>query len=172
MNRRISALLVLATFVAGCGSDEEPATTRAGQPTTSSPSLGGTYERGLTRADIERTDHLREESLPNQEKPQPGPLELTLEKGTMTMTDVGAGVTIRQDFSATSDGAFRIGAYQAPDQGSFCGPDVSQTGSYTWERSGDVLTLEGKEDECADRDSSLSGQWKRRADPGEGSEGS
>ena len=57
------------------------------------------------------------------------------------MTDVGAGVTIRQDFSATSDGAFRIGAYQAPEQGSFCGPDVSQTASYMWERSGDVLTL-------------------------------
>jgi hypothetical protein len=50
MNRRISALLVLAALVAGCDSDdEEPTTTRAGQPTTSSPSLGGTYERRLTR---------------------------------------------------------------------------------------------------------------------------
>ena len=163
MNRRISALLVVAAFVAGCGSDdEEPSATRASQLTTSSPSLAGTYERRLTRADIERTDHLRDESLPDQEKPKPGPLELTLEMGTLTMTDVGAGVTIRQDFSATSDGAFRIGAYQAPDQGSFCGPDVSQTASYTWERSGDVLTLGAEQDECADRDSILSGEWKRR----------
>ena len=37
--------------------------------------------------------------------------------------------------------AFRIGAYQAPDQGAFCGPDVSQTASYSWERSGELLTL-------------------------------
>lgn len=163
MRKRISALLALAALGAGCGSDdEEPTTTRASQPTTSSPSLAGTYERRLTRADIERTDHLRGETLPNQEKPQPAPLELALERGTLTMTDVGAGVTIRQDFSATSDGAFRIGAYQAPDQGSFCGPDVSQTASYAWERSGDVLTLGAEQDECADRDSILSGEWKRR----------
>jgi hypothetical protein len=162
MRRWFSAFVVVAALVAGCGSDdEEPTTTRASQLLTSSPSLGGTYERRLTRADIGRTDHQRDEALPNQEKPQPGPLELALEKGTMTMTDVGAGVTIRQDFSATSDGAFRIGAYQAPEQGSFCGPDVSQTASYTWEKSGDVLTLEADQDECADRDSSLSGEWKR-----------
>ena len=78
------------------------------------------------------------------------------------MTDVGADLTIRQDFSATSDGAFRIGAYQAPEQGSFCGPDISQTASYTWKRSGDVLSLQAEQDECADRDSSLSGEWKLR----------
>ena len=162
MRQLISALVVLAAIAAGCGSDEEPRPATKDLRTTSSPSLGGTYERRLTRADIERTDHLRDESLPNQEKPQPGPLERALEKGTLTMIDVGAGVTIRQDFSATSDGAFRIGAYQAPDQGSFCGPDVSQTASYTWERSGDVLTLGAEQDECVDRNSILSGEWERR----------
>jgi len=163
MRKRIPALLALATLGAGCGSDDEELTVApASRLTTSSPSLAGTYERRLTRADIERTDHLRDESLPDQEKPQPGPLELRLEQGTLTMTDVGAGVTIRQDFSATSDGAFRIGAYQAPDQGSFCGPDVSQTASYTWERSGDVLRLGPEQDQCPDRDSILSGEWKRR----------
>jgi hypothetical protein len=47
------------------------------------------------------------------------------------------------------------------DKGSFCGPDVSQTASYTWERSGDVLTLKAEQDECADRISTLSGEWKR-----------
>jgi hypothetical protein len=155
-------LLVVAALVAGCSDDEEPTVTPASQVTTSSPSLAGTYERRLARADIERTDHLRDESPPNHETAQPGPLELTLEMGTLAMTHVGAGVTIRQDFSATSDGAFRIGAYQAPDQGSFCGPDVSQTASYTWERSGDALTLGAEQDECADRDSILSGKWKRR----------
>jgi hypothetical protein len=162
MRKRISALLALAALGAGCGSDdEEPTVAAASKLTTSSPSLAGTYERRLTRADLERTDDLRDESLPDQEKPQPGPLELTLETGTLTMTDVGAGVTIRQDFSATSDGAFRIGAYQAPDRGSFCGPDISQTASYTWKRLGDVLTLKAQQDECADRDSILSGEWTR-----------
>jgi hypothetical protein len=162
MRQRISALAVLAVIAAGCGSDEEPHHATQNQRATSSPDLGGRYERRLTRADIERTDRVRDESTRNQEKPRPGRLELALEDGTLTMTDVGAGFSIRQDFSATSDGAFRIGAYQAPDQGSFCGPEVSQTASYTWKRSGDVLTLEAEHDECADRDSVLSGRWRRR----------
>jgi hypothetical protein len=128
---------VLGPFAAGWGPDEAPRPATKDLRTTSSASLGGTYER-------------------------PGRLELALEEGTLTMTDVGAGVTIRQDFSATSDGAFRIGAYQAPEQGSFCGPEVSQTASYTWKRSGDVLALAAEHDECADRDAILSGRWKRR----------
>ena len=78
------------------------------------------------------------------------------------MTDVGAGVTIRQDFSATSDGAFRIGAYQAPDRGASAGRRSPRRPSYMWKRSGDVLTLKAAQDECAERDSTLSGQWKRR----------
>jgi hypothetical protein len=163
MRTPIVALLALAALGAGCGSeDEEPAASAA--TTTSSPSLAGTYERTVTRADIERTERLRDESGPGQEKPKPGPVELALRRGTLTLTDAGggAGLTIRQDFSATSDGAFRIGAYQAPEQGSFCGPDISQTASYTWEQSGDVLTLAAEQDECADRDSVLSGDWKRR----------
>ena len=159
----ISALLAGAALTAGCGSDDErPTATTAGPLTTSAPNLAGTYGRRLTHADIERTDARRDESLPGQDKPQPGPLQLTLDKGTLTMTDAGAGVTIRQDFSATSDGAFRIGAYQAPERGSFCGPDISQTASYTWEQSARVLTLRADHDECADRDSSLSGVWERR----------
>ena len=110
MSERIFVLLVLAALAAGCGSDEEAPASR---PTTSAPSLAGTYERALTDADIERTDHLRDGPLPGQKKPQPGRLKLALERGTLTLIDVGAEVTIRQDFSATSDGAFRIGAYQA-----------------------------------------------------------
>ncbi len=162
MNARLSALLVLAALAAGCGSDDDATATSADAVTTSAAPLAGTYERSLTRADIERTDRLRDESVPNQAKPEPGRLKLELQNATLTMTDVGAGVTIRQDFSATSDEAFRIGAYQAPDQGTFCGPDVSQTAAYTWKRSGDLLILKSAQDECADRDSILGGRWKRR----------
>jgi hypothetical protein len=163
MTARISAVLVLAALAAGCGSDDDGSTaTSPGAATTSAADLAGAYQRTLTHADIERTGDLRDESAPGQGKPEPGPLKLTLEDGTLTMTDVGAGVTIRQDFSATSDGAFRIGAYQAPDRGSFCGPDVPQTAAYRWKQSGDVLRLTADQDECADRDSSLSGEWQRR----------
>lgn len=163
MRSWIPALLAGAALAAGCGSgDERPTATTAGTLTTAAPDLAGTYERKLTHGDIERTDDRRDESLPGQDKPRPGLLQLTLQEGTMTMTDAGAGVTILQDFSATSDGAFRIGAYQAPERGSFCGPDISQTASYTWERSGGVLTLKADHDECADRDSVLSGEWERR----------
>jgi hypothetical protein len=164
MSTRISALLVLAALAAGCGSDDDGGSTAtsSGAVSTSAADLAGTYDRAVTPADIERTDELRDESAPGQGKPEPGPLKLALENGTLTMTDVRPEVTIRQDFSATSDGAFRIGAYQAPEQGSFCGPDVPQTAAYTWKRSGDMLTLKAVQDKCADRDSSLSGRWHQR----------
>ena len=64
--------------------------------------------------------------------------------------------------ASSSDGVFRIGAYQAPDKGSFCGPDISQTASYTWKRSGNELTLNAEQDACADRDAVLSGRWRPR----------
>lgn len=160
MIARTLALLVVSALAAGCGADDPPPP--ESRTTTSAPSLAGTYGRTLSRADIERTEHLRGESVTGQAKPRPGPLRLALERGTLAMTDVRQGVTIRQDFSATSDGAFRIGAYQAPDHGAFCGPDVPQTASYSWRRSNDVLTLEAVQDECADRDSTLSGQWRHR----------
>lgn len=32
--------------------------------------------------------------------------------------------------------------------------------SYRWKRTGSTLTLEARQDECADRDSILSGEWK------------
>src|ERR687885_79551 len=106
MNRRFSVLVALAALVAGCGSDGEqkPGAAAASGTTTAAPSLAGTYERRLTHADIERTDDRRNESQSGQHKPDPGPLRLTLARGTLTMTDMRAGLTVRQDFSATSDG--------------------------------------------------------------------
>jgi hypothetical protein len=154
------AVIWSIAVLAGCGSSDEEAAAPA--RTTSAPALSGSFEREMTKADIARTDARRDESGPGQEKPEPGPLELTLEDGTLAMTDVGAGFTIRQDFSATSDGELRLGAYQAPDQGAFCGPDIPATATYTWKLSGDELTLAPKQDACADRDSSLTGDWKRR----------
>ena len=41
---------------------------------------------------------------------------------------------------------------------------MSQTASYRWKRTGSTLTLEAQQDECADRDSILSGEWKEARD--------
>ena len=166
-SKMVVATVALAALLAGCGSDDDDAakSPQATATTTATSGLVGEYRRTLTAADIERTDDVRQgarqEAGPAQERPEPGPQALQLRDGTLELVDLGAKLTVRQDFSATSDGAFRIGAYQRPEQGSFCGPDIAQTAAYTWKLAGDVLTLKAKQDPCADRDSVLSGDWKR-----------
>lgn len=176
MSMRFSMAAVLAAALAalavGCGSDDDDAAGSTGSEaggaaaTSAMPKLAGDYRRNVTRDDIMRTDELRragaQEAGAQLQRPEPGPAALTLADGTLTMTDPRADLTIAQDFSATSDGAFRIGAYQHPEKGSFCGPEVPQTASYSWTLSDGVLTLRAKDDPCADRDSTLSGEWKAR----------
>ena len=160
--------VAVAVLAIGCGDDDDgkqdaadrPARTEAAE--SAATRLEGEYRRRMTAGDIARTESVRGEPGPGQQRPEPGPLTLDLSDGTLELVDLGARLTILQDFSATSDGAFRIGAYQRPDRGSFCGPDVPQTATYRWKLSGDALTLKATQDECADRDSSLSGVWKRR----------
>lgn len=164
----VATAVALALMAIGCGSDDDEKQDGAGTAartdtsTAAAARLEGDYRRRLTEADIARTEPVRKEAGPGQQRPEPGPMTLSLSKGTLRFVDLGARLTILQDFSATSDGAFRIGAYQRPDRGSFCGPDVPQTASYEWKLSGDQLTLKATQDECADRDSSLSGVWRRR----------
>lgn len=168
-SKTVVATVALAALLAGCGSDDDDAgkTPQATTATTTAmSSLVGEYRRTLTAADIERTDDVRQEARQEagrlQERPEPGPQALELRDGTLELVDLGAKLTVLQDFSATSDGAFRIGAYQRPEEGSFCGPDIAQTAAYTWKLAGELLTLTAKQDRCADRDSVLSGEWKRR----------
>ena len=166
--KTVSVVAAAIVFAAGCGSDNDDdgdgagSTTPAETSTSAASTVAGDYGRTVTKADIARTEQLRNEAGPNQEKPEPGSLRLTLSDGTLKLVDPRLDVTILQDFSATSDGAFQIGAYQHPETGSFCGPDIPQTASYTWERSGEVLTLKADDDPCADRDSMLTGDWKAR----------
>lgn len=175
--RALLAATVLAALLGGCGSDDDDDTDRpASKPAATSASatarLTGEYVRTMTEADLDRTEPTRraghQDEGPGQERPKPDRLLLELRDGTLTVRPSGdpAGLTISQDFSATVDGAFRIGAYQHPERGSFCGPEVPQTATYTWKRSGSALTLEARNDMCADRDSVLSGAWKPRSNDG------
>jgi hypothetical protein len=179
VNRSLStigaAATALAVLAVGCGADDggEGDSGSPGSSTEVSSSatstLAGDYGRTLTAADVARTEDVRQEAQQeagsDQEPPEPGPLTLTLTDGTLILTDRGgASVTVYQDFSATSDGDLRLGAYQNPELGSFCGPEVPQTASYSWELSGDVLELRATQDRCADRDSILSGAWQPQAD--------
>jgi hypothetical protein len=168
--KTLAATAALAALAGGCGSDDQDKTEQvkpaAATSKSATASLAGSYGRTMTAADLERTDPVRraghQEAGPNQEPPPPGPAALTLSDGTLKLHDPRLKVTIAQDFSATVDGAFQIGAYQNPDTGAFCGPDVPQTATYSWKLSGDVLTLKARKDPCADRDSYLSGAWKPR----------
>ena len=138
MSRNLARAAAIVTVMAGCGS--APAAPSS-EVSSAVSRIAGEYTRS---------------------RPNTGPLALTLTDGTLKLVDRGAGVTILQDFSATTDGALRIGAYQHPERGSFCGPEVPETASYTWRVAGGVLTLAASDDPCADRDASLSGAWTRR----------
>ena len=165
------ALACLGLAGAGCGSADDDATTAAAPAATASApapaaaavpqELLGTYARRVTRADIQRTDKLRNESGNEQDAPTPGAVRLVLTATQLTFTDRGVQppFTIRQSISPAA-GRLAIDGYIHPEAGSFCGPEVPQNASYAWSRAGDVLTLKATDDRCADRDSLLTGDWR------------
>jgi hypothetical protein len=152
---------------AGCGSSSD-SSSKAGASTstattTAKPAapFAGTYVRKVTQADIARTERVRNEAGPNQERPKPS-------RATMSVTADGLSFTaahaprIALDYSATPDGKLEIRGYQAPQVGAFCGPDVPQNATYLWRKSATGVTLRAVRDQCADRDSTLSGTWTRK----------
>jgi hypothetical protein len=61
-------------------------------------------------------------------------------------------------------GARRRGAHELrdPATASFCGPEVPVAAQYAFERRSSALSLEPSQaDPCADRDSILTGTWRR-----------
>lgn len=173
ITRALAALAAVAGLaVAGCGSsDDDDAATGAQRSdasavatpaATAAPTdLRGTFERRITAADIERTDKIRDESGPNQEKPAPGPGLLVIDGAKIRFEDrsVKPPFVVQQSISASAD-ELSIEAYIRPDTGSFCGPEIPQNATYTWSREGAVLRLEAVGDPCADRDSMLTGDWR------------
>lgn len=173
---RALAVTALATslVVAGCGSDDEPAATTSastpavaatGPPAATIPAeLVGTYERRITRADIKRTSAIRNEAGAGQEEPKPGPGRLVISaSGPLRFLDLGVSppFAIDQNVTATSS-RLAIESYAHPEKGSFCGPEIAQNASYSLALDGGILTLKALDDPCADRDSTLTGAWRRR----------
>jgi hypothetical protein len=159
---RLPALLtILAIAAAGCGSADKP----KAAPSAAASGPYGSYTRTVTKADIARTQSVRDESGPKQGKPKPGPARLTIAKGSgedvLKVSDVNADFTVAMD--AGVDGReLKLFSYVNPADDSFCGPQIADAASYSYEAHGDTLVLRpAHPDACADRDTTLTGTWKR-----------
>jgi hypothetical protein len=161
-----AAALALAGLAA-CGSDSKHdaknASTAAAAPAPPA-NVYGTYERTVTHADLDRTKATRDESGPNQELPPTGVYRLTLARGTaqdaLKATDPQQFV-VGMDVTLDGHGSLKATSYIDPNQGAFCGPQIPAPGDYTYAAHGTELVLKATDDPCADRDSVLSGVWKR-----------
>ena len=165
----LAGVAAVLAALAGCGSDDESTTTNSAKPAAAEttaqsgapPStLAGRYERRVTKADIDRTEAKRQEG-PGQERPKPARTRMTIDKAGITVTEVSTGFTIGLDAQATGGGALSILGYTDPGKGAFCGPEVAQNASYVWSTEDETVTLKAKDDPCADRDSVMSGTWRR-----------
>ena len=60
------------------------------------------------------------------------------------------------------DDVLRLTSYVNPDVGTFCGIEIPAQGEYTFEAAGSSLRLRPQgADACADRDSILTGTWRK-----------
>jgi hypothetical protein len=147
----VAALLLLA----GCASDEEAVPTTTTTETTTAEAAAapfGEYEREVTQADLDRTAETRPAG---SESPPPGTYRLTLSEGNIIVVDPD-GFSISQELTVTRD-ALKIERYIG--EGFFC-PDDSAS-SYGWKLDGEKLILAPGKDDCADRDSILTGSWTK-----------
>ena len=160
-------LAATALAAAGCGSDEAPepaGTAAAPAPAAASGGPYGTYVRTVTKADLARTEKLRDEYGPHQERPGTGEYRLVIAKGSgedVIKTTGPDDFTIDQGIRLAGD-VIRITSYVDPARASHCGPEIPAQAQYGFVLSGDELALEpANDDPCADRDAILTGTWKR-----------
>ena len=163
MTRRSVLLLSAAALAVGaCGDDGDP--TAAGKPdTTAAPSKAyGVYTREVAKADIERTMKMRHHP-PGFEPPPAGRYQMTLARGkgfdVVKITDPN-GFVIAMDSKLDGD-ELRFVAYAAPEVGVFCDASISAQARYALTPSDEAVKLAPTQDECADRDSVLTGTWRR-----------
>ena len=160
--RPLITVAVAALAAGGCGSGDEPS--RPAEAKASSAPYGS-YSRTMTKADIERTDAARDESGPNQTKPKPSPSRLVIAKGSgqdvLRFTSDADGFSVAMDLGVQDD-ELKLYTYVDPMQAAWCGPQIAESAAYSFEMRGGALVLEpAHADPCADRDSALTGTWKK-----------
>jgi hypothetical protein len=171
-NRPLYLMLTAALAVtgAGCGSDDDDKAPGATKPSTttsaSAPATApyGTYVRTVTKADLQRTAKLRDTYGPGQELPPAGRYRLVIARGAgqdvLKVTDPG-DFTIGMTVTAEESGLF-LSEYVDPAKGSFCGPEVAAAVAFRYTASSEGIELSPESaDPCADRDSILTGTWKK-----------
>jgi hypothetical protein len=151
--------VLTALCLAACGDDDEPAAAEA--TATPSPAFG-VYTREVTDADIERTMEARNDAGGFEPAPS-GRWQLTIAPGAgvdvVKVTDP-EGFTIEMD--ARVDGnQLRLVAYSAPEKGAFCDQAIAASAKYELAVRDSAIALKPSADECADRDSVLTGTWTR-----------
>jgi hypothetical protein len=164
MSMLAAAALVLG-FAVACGGDDNGESDENASATAPqfAEELQGTYERTVTKADIARTADAVVKERGFEPSP-PGPRRLEIDDGSFTVIDLRDNFRISQNVTASDDGNFDIGDYIRPEEGAFCGPRIPQGAIYSWTLEGDLLVLTAESDSCADRDSILTGRWKRTDD--------
>lgn len=167
-NRTVSTLIALsvAASLGACGSDDgeatKPPARSTAEPAAAAPY--GTYVRAVSKADIKRTAAIRDVHGPKQHTPPAGEYRLVIAKGAgqdvLKVSDPEE-FTVAMDLIAEAD-LLRLTTYVDPAKASFCGPEIPAPARYAFEASGSELVLEPKiDDACADRDSILTGTWKK-----------
>jgi hypothetical protein len=157
--RTLSITVLTALCLAACGEDKETAAVEA--TATPSPAFG-VYTREVTGADIERTMDARNDA-PGFEPAPTGRWQLTIAPDdgvdVVKVTDP-EGFTIEMDARVDGD-ELRLVAYSAPEKGAFCDQAIAAQAKYELSVQDSAIALKPSADECADRDSVLTGTWTK-----------
>lgn len=165
MSKRTLITLTVAGLALGaCGDDDKSAAKAPANATETAAAAGtyGVYTREVTKTDIERT-MARRNDAPGFEPAPAGRYQLTIAQGDgadIVKVSDPEGFSIEMDAKVDGD-ALRLVSYVAPEQGAFCDPAIAANASYTLAEQDGAIALEAAEDECADRDSVLTGTWKK-----------
>jgi len=145
-----------ALAIAGVFAALVVASPSAGSATTG---LVGKWTRVVTKADVARTKAFRDECAACFPTPT-GRATLVFTRGQFRATDAH-GFTVAENYSV-GGGLLHVGLYpKSNDEEGFCAPTVAQRAIYTWSVTGTTLSLSPTTDACADRDSLLTGTWRK-----------